>query len=363
MAAPRSRLGRDPLSGAPKPATKKNGTAKSKAAPKTARKTNPVQPATAVSPATTNVTAVEAALADTSLEGGIVAPRPLSENALFPGASRMVVADTGPTDLEIQPVPQSAPVIDSTARQISDTPEPSASPRDAAFIPETTSQVPQAASRSEVFVEFQEPASVDALSPRAQEDGQQPAPSREVPVPATCDTAPATPPTPAAAAPCDNPDAASAATTPTGHAATPATGPHPAEVFLRGVLEGLTPAGGLVLDVDVDPDTFNLPVEKLFYFSHVLQLLVSPLETPTEVWRKPGDRLGPVAGVSIRLRTIGRNRHSLRIYDNGLFFGQYLPDVSLHMEALRPLMLFVAKRDGSISLKQGGRCVEFEIIG
>ncbi len=142
----------------------------------------------------------------------------------------------------------------------------------------------------------------------------------------------------------------------------PAEGPHPAEVFLRGVLEGLTPAGGLTLQVDVEPETYALPVEKLFYFSHALQLLIAPLESPTDAWRRPGDGRGPAARLTVKLAGIGNGRHRLRIYDNGLFFQTYLPDPELDREALRPLLLFVAKRAGSICLKRG-RCVEFEIIG
>jgi hypothetical protein len=142
----------------------------------------------------------------------------------------------------------------------------------------------------------------------------------------------------------------------------PADGPHPAEVFLRGVLEGLALAGSLDIRVDVDPATFALPVEKLFYFSHALQLLAAPLECPTASWRKPGDGAGPVATLTVKLSPLAADRHRLRIYDNGLFFRNYLPEIGLDREALRPLLLFVVKRGGSICLKQG-RYVEFEIIG
>lgn len=139
-------------------------------------------------------------------------------------------------------------------------------------------------------------------------------------------------------------------------------GPHPAEVFLRGVLENLALEGGLTLRIDVDPETFGLPVEKLFYFSHVLQLLVSPLESPSNAWRRSHDSQGPQAVLTVRLHKMANDRHSLRIFDNGLFFSQYLSDIRLQVEALRPLVLFVIKRRGSICLKQA-RCVEFEIIG
>lgn len=139
--------------------------------------------------------------------------------------------------------------------------------------------------------------------------------------------------------------------------------PHPAEVFLQGVLDGLTPEGGLSIDVDVAPDTFGLPVEKLFYFSHVLQLLIMPRDCVQETRRKPGDGQGPAARLSVRLSQATPGRHQLRIYDNGLFFRNFFSEIRLDMETLRPLRVFVAKREGSICLKQGTRCVEFEIIG
>ncbi len=142
----------------------------------------------------------------------------------------------------------------------------------------------------------------------------------------------------------------------------PPGGPHPAEVFLRGVLEGLTQTGSLRIRVDVDPSTYALPVEKLFYFSHVLQLLVAPMETPTDSWRRPGDGGAPVATLTVGLAPLDGVRHRLRVYDNGLFFRGYLPEIGLEGEALRPLLLFVVKREGSILLRRG-RAVEFEIIG
>ncbi|OLN28067.1 translation initiation factor IF-2 [Desulfovibrio sp. DV] len=139
-------------------------------------------------------------------------------------------------------------------------------------------------------------------------------------------------------------------------------GAHPVEVFLRGVLEGLLPEGEAVLRVEVDPETFALPVEKLFYFSHALQRIVTPLEHLNGVDWRPGELAGPLPVLTVRLRAHSANRHVLSLTDNGLFFRSRLPELRLGMEALKPLVAFVVKRQGSVRLAQG-RSITFEIIG
>jgi hypothetical protein len=137
---------------------------------------------------------------------------------------------------------------------------------------------------------------------------------------------------------------------------------HPIAIFLSGVLEGLLPDDAVQFSITVDPEASALPVEKLFYFSHVLQLLVSPLDWPIRGWRRPDSASEQRPALTARLRRCAEDRHTLRLYDNGLFFRSYLPELHIGMEALRPLVFFVLKRHGSICIKQG-RPIEFEIIG
>jgi hypothetical protein len=137
---------------------------------------------------------------------------------------------------------------------------------------------------------------------------------------------------------------------------------HPVAVFLRGVLEGLLPEGETALCVEVDQETFNLPVEKLFYFSHALQRIATVLENVAGSEWRPGTPAGPLPVLTARLRPIGRGRHALTLHDNGAYFKGRLPGLSLGLEALRPLVAFVVKRQGSITLSQG-RATAFEIIG
>lgn len=141
-----------------------------------------------------------------------------------------------------------------------------------------------------------------------------------------------------------------------------ATDAHPVAVFLRGVLEGLLPEGEAALCVDVDESTSALPVEKLFFFSHALQRIAMPLENAASAGWRPGTATGPLPVLTARLRPIGRGRHSLTLFDNGCFFKNRLPGLSLDMEALTPLTTFVAKRQGSVVLARG-RVTAFEIIG
>ncbi|KHK04410.1 hypothetical protein [Desulfovibrio sp. TomC] len=144
--------------------------------------------------------------------------------------------------------------------------------------------------------------------------------------------------------------------------AAPDQGAHPVEVFLRGVLEGLLPEGEAVLRVEVDPETFALPVEKLFYFSHALQRIVTPMELAQGPDWRPGETAGQLPVLTVRLRAHGGDRHVLTLTDNGEFFRSRLPELRLHMEALKPLVAFIVKRQGSVRLAQG-RSITFEIIG
>ncbi|MHC1711196.1 MAG: hypothetical protein AB9872_03490 [Solidesulfovibrio sp.] len=137
---------------------------------------------------------------------------------------------------------------------------------------------------------------------------------------------------------------------------------HPIEVFFSGVLEGLLPEDGVQFSIAVDPEASSLPVEKLFYFSHVLQLLVTPLDWPGRPWRRIEGTAEHLPTLTAHLTRCAEDRHTLRLYDNGLFFRSYLPELHIGMEALRPLIFFVLKRHGSICIKQG-RAIEFEIIG
>ena len=139
-------------------------------------------------------------------------------------------------------------------------------------------------------------------------------------------------------------------------------GAHPVEVFLRGVLEGLLPEGEAVLRVEVDPETFALPVEKLFYFSHALQRIVTPMELAQGLDWRPGETAGQLPMLTVRLRAHRGGRHMLTLTDNGEFFRSRLPELRLHMEALKPLVAFIVKRQGSVRLAQG-RSITFEIIG
>ena len=339
--ATRSRLGRDPLAGK---TTVAAGASAKKASPAKAAPQTPKSAAgkkradagTAKSPDAKPVSPAEAASLAQQPSETAVAERPTAIAATDavpeqPAAAPLLAA-TAPVFTEpepIGPIPASV-VLDPDA--LTATPEPTA------FAP-----LPE------------EPEQIGPIVQSAPAD---------VVAPAPC---------PAAADPVHTaaiPPAASANARAVGEAHNlvaaasppPPEGPHPAEVFLRGVLEGLTPSGNLTLHVEVDPETYALPVEKLFYFSHALQLLVAPLERPGEAWRRPGDKRGPVAGLTVLLARIGNARHSLRVFDNSLFFRSYLPEPRLDMETLRPLLLFVGKRSGSICLKQG-RCIEFEIVG
>uniref|UniRef100_I2Q0U3 Uncharacterized protein n=1 Tax=Desulfovibrio sp. U5L TaxID=596152 RepID=I2Q0U3_9BACT len=327
--ATKSRLGRDPLNGTASPAAGKKPS--HPASPRKAAKIstdenpNPGAPAPAAEPT----------------------PETMSQPPEAPGM------EAGPVTSEtsaVQPIPLSSPIpegqaVPSTFESEAYTPvtaqEPDETPASAvppipASVPVPEGQAAPTAFETEAYAPV-DIASLDIL----------PAAKR----PADGAAGPATP----AGVPPEavSPDVAKDA----GAQATP-----PAEVFLRGVLESLAPEGRLRFSVTAGPGTDGLPVEKLFYFSHALQLLIAPLEWPASSWRHNPEGTGPLACLAVHLTSVAPDRHSLRVYDNGHFFSQYLSELHLEMEVLRPLVLFVVKRHGSIALKQG-QAVEFEIIG
>ena len=148
------------------------------------------------------------------------------------------------------------------------------------------------------------------------------------------------------------------------HAALPSTDqpPHPAEAFLRGVLEGLLPEGEATLTIAVDPDATDLPVATLFFCSQALHRILASLEPAPALRRHPDDAGAPLPTLTARLRAHSTGRYALTLADNGQFFRCRLPGTSLDMEALTPLVGFVLKRQGSIRLARG-RATAFEIIG
>lgn len=316
----RSRLGRDPLAPTTADAAGKKPAGAAKA--KTTAKAAPKKKAAGAGGKTPKNTGRPSAKTKAATPSP-VPPRPIAEEVLLPqGPDTPAVVEASPAE-PIQPVPASKPLA---AQEEALPPGESSAP----------------ATADAVSAEPIQP--IPASTPLTPQERTN-LPTATASPEAVCAPAMGTPPAAVAPAP----------------ASTDA--PHPAEVFLQGVLEGLTPEGGLSIDVDVAPDTFGLPVEKLFYFSHVLQLLIMPRDCVQETRRKPGDGQGPAARLSVRLSQATPGRHQLRIYDNGLFFRNFFSEIQLDMETLRPLRVFVAKREGSICLKQGTRCVEFEIIG
>ena len=301
--ATRSRLGRDPLQGAAKPAAKQ---------PARQQRKSPARAKAAPQPSAVDQNAPPAAVA------------------------------TDVPQLPLAPAPDTAATKDQSETAMPDAAGLAGTPLDDAIFGE-------AALAKDT---------TGLVAPKA-ESGE--------PTPARRECAKATPETPA-----DQPvaDAAQAAARPPDEVPGPARpapvaleqGAHPVEVFLRGVLEGLLPEGEAVLRVEVDPETFALPVEKLFYFSHALQRIVTPLEhLPGPEWR-PGELAGPLPVLTVRLRAHSANRHMLSLTDNGLFFRSRLPELRLGMEALKPLVAFIVKRQGSVRLARG-RSITFEIIG
>ncbi|EHJ46661.1 hypothetical protein DFW101_0644 [Solidesulfovibrio carbinoliphilus subsp. oakridgensis] len=352
--ATKSRLGREPSSGGAAPvgkkpspsapshnATKKKAASESPAANADGRIVRPAAeavlpppqsawqaatPAASEQPAASEISAVQPVPQSVPISEGQAAPAVFASESFTPIATEDLAQTPASA---VQPVPQSVPI-----------PEGQAAPAvfaSESFTPVATEDlgILPAFGRSPAEVTVHETA--DAVS------GSSGAPVPPATAGPDAEAVPATAPSPqeGAAGPPETP---------------------PAEVFLRGVLENIAPEGGLRYAVAVDPGTETLPVEKLFYFSHALQLLLAPLEWPASSRRHPLAAVEPPAGLTIRLARIAPDRHSLRVYDNGYFFSQYLSDTHLEMEALRPLVLFVAKRHGSIAVKRG-RTVEFEIIG
>lgn len=375
--AKQTRLGRDPLAGiaktsgetSPKLASKPKAATKAgprKAGP--AGRTKKPAGATAKSAATKRQAKPEEAIEAKTVENALasspheVAAADVAASAGDPAAQPAVTPETSPPlePVVIEPIPRSMPAGDVAPSAVA---EPTAFAPVAGLLEDAPLSAIEPLPRG-IPADTQTPAG-EASARDASAAPEAVAPSQGTPDLAGPVAAPTDPVRTASI-----PEATTANALAVGevHAVVAATsppppdGPHPAEVFLRGVLEGLTPAGSLDIRVDVDPATFALPVEKLFYFSHALQLLAAPLECPAASWRKPGDGAGPVATLTVKLSPLAADRHRLRIYDNGLFFRNYLPEIGLDREALRPLLLFVVKRGGSICLKQG-RYVEFEIIG
>ncbi|WP_428569726.1 MAG: hypothetical protein ACP59X_11650 [Solidesulfovibrio sp. DCME] len=401
--ATKTRLGRDPLAGtaattkakhpsaaAPKKAAAKAGTSKTTASgrgkPKPATAKPDAAPDQPVASAPLTVEG-HTAVAPAAVTPAIAATLPVAAEQASPDPGAAPVAAPWPRATPTDAVPEAVEPAAAALAPLA-TVTPSNAPEgqaDQAPIPAPTGTV--ATGNAPVDAPANAPADTSTntstvASADAPLDAVTDAPAEAIAEPAPpTDAAPRPTPVPEAAAPAPCPaapilrdaaipEATSANARAVGevHAVVSATaaptpgGPHPAEVFLRGVLEGLTQAGSLRIAVAVDPQTYALPVEKLFYFSHVLQLLVAPMETPTDSWRRPGDGGGPVAALTVTLSPVGGGRHRLRAYDNGLFFRSYLPKIALNQETLRPLLLFVVNRDGSIRLKQG-RAVEFEITG
>ncbi len=350
----RSRLGRDPLAPTTADAAGKKPAGAAKA--KTTAKAAPKKKAAGAGGKTPKNTGRPSAKTKAATPSP-VPPRPVAEEVLLPqGPDTPAVVEASPAE-PIQPVPTSKPLAGEPAIL----PESPDTPATTATAPTDPIQPVPASKPLAAQEEMLPPGDSTAL---ATADAISTEPIQPIPA-----SMPLTPQErtnlPAATASPEAVCATAMGTPPSAVAPAPAStdAPHPAEVFLQGVLDGLTPEGGLSIDVDVAPDTFGLPVEKLFYFSHVLQLLIMPRDCVQETRRKPGDGQGPAARLSVRLSQATPGRHQLRIYDNGLFFRNFFSEIRLDMETLRPLRVFVAKREGSICLKQGTRCVEFEIIG
>lgn len=137
----------------------------------------------------------------------------------------------------------------------------------------------------------------------------------------------------------------------------------PMASFLSGVLESILPSPGPNLCVTVAAEAASLSGEKFFFLSRALQLLLSPVDLANIL----GHRNPPVSacvGATLWAKLEARTDGTvvLRLYDDGNCLQHFFPDVSLDMESLRPLRLFLEKRHGSVLLKQG-RCLEFAIIG
>ena len=349
--ANRSRLGRDPLQTAPKPSASKPAAprckpaaAKGDASADTAKN----EPAAAPNDGRTLPVAVTA----TSPEGtpAFDAPNmaPPLANADSQTPPLAQVAQTAALAGAAIPAQPDAVATDSSPESA---PDVGTGPAPEADQPSVLSSVPGPDQTSAV-------AGRPTARPAQTQESATEAPAEAVPA---ASAAASDEPCPAAGqAPC--PGTTSPAPCPGSVCPALSTDAHPVAVFLRGVLEGLLPEGEAALCVDVDESTSALPVEKLFFFSHALQRIAMPLENAASAGLRPGTTTGPLPVLTARLKPIGRGRHSLTLFDNGCFFKNRLPDLSLGMEALTPLTTFVAKRQGSVILARG-RVTAFEIIG
>ena len=337
--ANRSRLGRDPLQAAPKPSASK-----------------PAAPRRKPAAAKGDASAVTGKKKPGAVAASADRPSPDNPMALCPDAAPTAVVPKQAqpqADVDSQ-TPPSAQVAEATA------------PAEAAIPAQPLSVAPDRSPESAPGVatgpapEANQPAvlssapSPDQPSTDADNQTATPVQAREAAAPAQADSVPASDAAASGeACPAACPGSASPALS---------TDAHPVAVFLRGVLEGLLPEGEAALCVDVDESTSALPVEKLFFFSHALQRIAMPLENAASTGWRPGTAAGPLPVLTARLQPIGRGRHSLTLFDNGCFFKNRLPGLSLGMEALTPLTAFVAKRQGSVLLARG-RVTAFEIIG
>ena len=369
--ATRSRLGRDPLQGAAKPAAKQPAKKQRKAPTPAPAAGKPPVVAQSVAPDCTNALPLDtvAAPQGDALPAGSNEPSPPGDAAAahtLPLADQPTGSDASDTDA--RPVPADAPDRTISA-DVSDMPagEPLAT---------------QARIETDALAASAASAATDSGRPELSENAAADDLARETAlVPDVAPLPPLQSPTdvPALDDGCGGcgsetpqPAAMPQSVTVAGETPAPAQttvaplpldqGIHPVEVFLRGVLEGLLPEGEAALCITVDPETFALPVEKLFYFSHALQRIVTSMEyLPRPDWR-PGDAATGLPVLTVRLRIHNGDRHVLTLTDNGQFFRSRLPDIRLDMEALKPLVAFVVKRHGSVRLAQG-RFITFEIIG
>ncbi len=325
--ATRSRLGRDPLQSAAKPPAKKARPAgKGKTTAKTSDSVAPVVPDDAL--LTTEPDLPEAAT-----------PLPPRSQDVQSAAPTATATQPSPAAPEATPAPrivQAAPAAPQMPSDAVDAPTGGTGP-DMPAEPEATTS----------------PLQADAVAVKHVE----PCPGHGSRMPGASELA-------------DIPVAEDAARPPASVVSETAAPfvPHPVEGFLQGVLESLLPEGFVAVTIRVDPETLAMPAEKLFFFSHALQLLVSAAEQTTK-WptQWPGHIFRPSRGahdepprLTLDLQARSNGSHALRLYDNGLFFSEYLDNATLEADALRPLLLYVASRQGSLCLRQG-RCTEFSV--
>ena len=359
--AKRSRLGRDPLQAAPKPSASKPAAPRRKpaaakgGAPADTAKKRPAPVAVSADPPSPDKSTELRPDADPAFAASKQA-QPLADADSQTPSSAQVAQDAALAEAAI-PAQPGAVATDSSpesAPGVAAGPAPEADQPSVPSSAQGPDQPPVVANRPTAAPAQAQEAAAGAQA-EAVPAASAAAPGNKYPAagPALCPGTASPTPCPSIASPAACPDSASPALS---------TDAHPVAVFLRGVLEGLLPEGEAALCVDVDESTSALPVEKLFFFSHALQRIAMPLENAASAGWRPGTATGPLPVLTARLRPIGRGRHSLTLFDNGCFFKNRLPGLSLGMEALTPLTAFVAKRQGSVILAQG-RVTAFEIIG